>query len=144
MNYEEDDEDKQFPYNRQFIYKIKLGDYVIFEIQTKNDISVDITSHLVNIYTDDPNQLLKNENTIKIKYLDQVSVKIYADQLDKIENLTPLTAYLIGFIEQILKRIKENNNFSIQIPYIYPIEVYTWKQIKQMILDLRQPLDDKA
>lgn len=143
-DYEEDNEDAEFPYNKDFIYKVNLGNYVMFEIQIEYDTSINIIAHLVEIYTDDPNGLLKNENAIEIKYLDEVSVTIYNDQLDKIQNLTPLTAYLIGFIEGIIKRIKEHNDYFVQMPHVFPNEVHDWKDIKQMILDLRQPLDDKA
>ncbi|MEM4884913.1 MAG: hypothetical protein QXO77_05375 [Saccharolobus sp.] len=138
---EEEDDFSDYSYNKIITYRVPIGNYVDFGLEIVPDLFINIKAQLIEVYVENVDKLIYDEEMTNTKVLDEINSLVYFQQMNNLKNTTVLTARLIELARDLTKRINENNDYSIEIPRLYPAVVYDWKEIKQMVLNLRQPLD---
>ncbi|MEM1725400.1 MAG: hypothetical protein QXW71_06505 [Thermoplasmata archaeon] len=143
-DYESNNDDNEYPPNVQLTYNVALGEYVLFSIKAKKDIYIRIDAERIEIYAEDVNELLQSQEKITYKTVDDANAIIYYPQLNRLWGLEELSNLLINFTDNIFKKLEANGEYKFEVPKIFVRHGYTWKDIKQLILRLRQPLDPDA
>ncbi|MEM1725401.1 MAG: hypothetical protein QXW71_06510 [Thermoplasmata archaeon] len=141
LDYNNDDSEEDYPCNKEIVYKLLPGEYVMFGVKAMKNVYIDIYAFKFEFYVEDPNELLQNEEKIKYRLVDEAGTVIYYSQIKELTRLSDVTKLLIDMANNVMKQIEENGSYELQIPRLVTSNKYTWRDIKQMILDLRQPLD---
>ena len=130
---------------KEVLYKIKLDNYVMFNIVNVIQYKyVEIRACKIKFYVEDIENLIQSEWNIQYEKEECVKSYVTLQQLNSIKSENEIIRKLLYIAKFYLKSSDSSNVYYFEIPHVENSKNYTFDDIKQAILDLRQPLDQYA